>query len=155
MGDYPENIKNYFPEEEQRCHCGCNQNHTSPVLLEKLNLLRHDLGRPLIANCMYRCPTHDLNIYLGKLKKKLENRTLKKDEYHRLVKLEKEKIRTSSHIKGLAADIKANSRDKYEILEANFQRVPPLFNRILVYDTFLHLDCDESKDQNIVVRMGY
>ena len=55
---------------------------------------------------------------------------------------------TSSHIKGLAVDIKAtDSRTRYRVLNALMQVG---FNRIGIADTFIHVDDDKDKSQKVI-----
>ena len=55
---------------------------------------------------------------------------------------------TSSHIKGLAVDIKAtDSRTRYKVLNA-LMHVG--FNRIGIADTFIHVDDDKDKSQQVI-----
>ena len=87
--------------------------------LAKLDEAREYAGIPFIINSAYRSPDHPLSI----------------------------KNPTSSHIKGLAVDIKAdNSRKRGIILDA--LRVVG-FNRIGIAKTFIHVDLDVEKSQNV------
>lgn len=54
----------------------------------------------------------------------------------------------SSHLKGLAVDISAtDSRTRYTILDA---LLSVGFNRIGIADTFIHVDLDKDKSQNVI-----
>ena len=54
----------------------------------------------------------------------------------------------SSHLKGLAADIKCkDSRSRYIILDALFQVG---FTRIGIANSFIHVDADFDKSQNVI-----
>lgn len=54
----------------------------------------------------------------------------------------------SSHLKGLAVDIKAtNSRTRFIVLDALFAAG---FTRIGISDSFIHVDLDLSKSQNVI-----
>lgn len=54
----------------------------------------------------------------------------------------------SAHTKGLAADIQAKtSFDRYVILKS---LMSVGFNRIGIYSTFIHVDMDSEKEQNLV-----
>tara|TARA_A100001201_G_scaffold2475_2_gene6257 strand:- start:16857 stop:17231 length:375 start_codon:yes stop_codon:yes gene_type:complete len=56
--------------------------------------------------------------------------------------------RSSSHLKGLAADIKCNtSRNRWIIINS---LVLAGFSRIGVADTFIHVDLDTDKAQNVI-----
>lgn len=54
---------------------------------------------------------------------------------------------TSSHLKGLAADIEiANSRERYKVL---FGLIMAGFTRIGIGKNFIHVDLDLDKDQEV------
>lgn len=56
--------------------------------------------------------------------------------------------KNSSHLKGLAVDIKTtDSRTRFLILDALFMVG---FTRIGIADTFIHVDLDSDKSQNVV-----
>lgn len=87
--------------------------------LMRLDEAREYAGIPFIINSAYRSPTHPESI----------------------------KRPTSSHIKGLAVDISAtSSRQRGLILEA-LRAVG--FNRIGIANTFIHVDMDYDKDQDV------
>ena len=87
--------------------------------LAKLDEAREYAEIPFIINSAYRSPEHKESI----------------------------KNPTSSHIKGLAVDIKAkDSRTRGVILEA-LRSVG--FTRIGIAKTFIHVDLDYSKSQNV------
>jgi len=88
--------------------------------LSKLDKAREYAGIPFVINSAYRSPDHPESI----------------------------KNPTSSHIKGLAVDIKANnSRTRYKVLEA---LIHVGFNRIGIADTFIHVDDDKQKSSNVI-----
>ena len=85
-----------------------------------LDEAREFAGIPFIINSAYRSPNHPLSV----------------------------KNPSSSHIKGLAVDIKAtDNATRYKIVEALI-RVG--FTRIGIADTFIHVDLDFDKRQNII-----
>jgi len=87
--------------------------------LAKLDEAREYAEIPFIINSAYRSPEHKESI----------------------------KNPTSSHIKGLAVDIKAkDSRTRGIILEA-LRSVG--FTRIGIAKTFIHIDLDYNKSQNV------
>jgi uncharacterized protein YcbK (DUF882 family) len=55
-------MSKYFSEAETQCHCGCGQNHVSPLLLEKLDQMREMIGGPVELSCAYRCPSHNAEV---------------------------------------------------------------------------------------------
>ena len=88
--------------------------------LIKLDRAREVAQIPFVINSAYRSPEHPLSI----------------------------KKPTSSHIKGLAVDIKANdSRTRFIVLKA---LIEVGFNRIGVAETFIHVDDDKDKDSEVV-----
>lgn len=85
-----------------------------------LDEAREFAGIPFIINSAYRSPDHPESI----------------------------KNPTSSHIKGLAVDIKAtDSVTRFKIVEA---LVSVGFTRIGIADTFIHVDLDFDKTQNVI-----
>ena len=87
--------------------------------LNKLDEAREYAGIPFAINSAYRSPTHPLSI----------------------------KNPTSSHIKGLAVDISVkDSVTRGSVLEA-LRAVG--FNRIGIANSFIHVDMDFDKSQNV------
>ena len=85
-----------------------------------LDEAREFAGIPFVINSAYRSPNHPLSV----------------------------KNPTSSHIKGLAVDIKANENaTRFKIVEA---LISVGFTRIGIADTFIHVDLDFDKRQNII-----
>jgi len=88
--------------------------------LVKLDKAREFAKVPFVINSAYRSPEHAESI----------------------------KNPTSSHIKGLAVDIKAtDSRTRYKVLNA-LMHVG--FNRIGIADTFIDVDDDKDKSQQVI-----
>jgi zinc D-Ala-D-Ala carboxypeptidase len=86
----------------------------------KLDEAREYSGIPFIINSAYRSPNHPLSI----------------------------KNPTSSHIKGLAVDISVkDSRQRFLILDA---LIAVGFTRIGIAGTFIHVDLDFDKSQNVI-----
>ena len=89
--------------------------------LAKLDEAREFAGIPFIINSAYRSPEHNAKIG-GKP--------------------------NSSHLKGLAVDIKAtDSRTRFLVLEA---LISVGFNRIGIADTFIHVDLSKDKSQQVI-----
>lgn len=85
-----------------------------------LDEAREFAGIPFVINSAYRSPNHPLSI----------------------------KNPSSSHIKGLAVDIKAtDNATRFKIVEA---LISVGFTRIGIADTFVHVDLDFDKRQNII-----
>ena len=88
--------------------------------LSKLDEAREFAGIPFIINSAYRSTEHPLSI----------------------------KNPTSSHIKGLAVDIKAtDSSTRFKVIEA---LVSVGFTRLGIADTFIHVDWDFDKSQEVI-----
>ena len=88
--------------------------------LAKLDKAREYAKVPFVINSAYRSPEHPLSI----------------------------KNPTSSHIKGLAVDIRTtDSRTRYKVLNA---LIHVGFNRIGIADTFIHVDDDKDKSQQVI-----
>ena len=112
MGDLTAN----FSRWELECKCGCGLMNMQPEALEKMELVREDVDRPLTASSGSRCPAHN--------------------------KAEGGKP-LSAHLDGYALDIKtANGRERYEIVTAGLRAG---FTRIGVARSFVHLDCHPDK----------
>ena len=88
--------------------------------LAKLDKAREFAGIPFIINSAYRGPEHPESI----------------------------KNPTSSHIKGLAVDVSVrDSVTRFKVLNA---LIAVGFNRIGVAGTFIHVDLDLDKSQNVI-----
>lgn len=88
--------------------------------LHKLDKARSIANMPFIINSAYRSPEHPLSI----------------------------KNPSSSHIKGLAVDIKCtDSRTRFIIVDA---LIKVGFNRIGIADTFIHVDLDLDKSNKVI-----
>ena len=115
---------NHFDIKDFYCKCG--REHEQ-IVDERLVLLL-DIARgyaeiPFIVSSGYRCEEHNRDIG---------------------------GVSDSAHLKGKAADIKVEgSRSRFLILRSLI-RVG--FKRIGVYDTYIHVDIDESKSTKVVWR---
>ena len=90
-------------------------------MLSMLDEVREMYGKPISINSGYRTIRHNAKVG-GKSK--------------------------SSHLKGLAVDIACStSRDRYSLLEA-LKSVG--FNRIGIAKSFIHVDLDFDKTQNVI-----
>jgi zinc D-Ala-D-Ala carboxypeptidase len=118
MGDLEMNYK-YFRKEEFACPC-CGENKIKDEFVEKLDKAREIAGIPFIINSGYRCPKHNKEIGGSP---------------------------TSSHLKGLAADIKTtNSRERFKILDSLLKVG---FKRVGIGEYFIHVDLDTEKVQEV------
>ncbi len=96
------------------------ENNMNKEFLFILDEAREIAGIPFIINSAYRSPEHPLSI----------------------------KNPSSSHIKGLAVDIKStDSKTRFKIVKA---LVTVGFTRIGITDTFIHVDLDLDKTQNVI-----
>lgn len=105
----------YFKREEFICKCGCNKNLINGELLEMLDEARGFAKIPFIINSGYRCENHP----------------------------ESKKKPTSSHIKGLAADIKCTDGKTRAIMVDALVHVG--FERFGLHKSFIHADIDKGK----------
>lgn len=51
-----------FLWSELQCKCGCGVKNISPQAIEKLQLMREIVGRPMTINCAARCPLHNVRV---------------------------------------------------------------------------------------------
>lgn len=114
----------YFKPHEFACkcrRCGKGFDEMDPTLLAMLDELRHKVGEPLIISSAYRCKEH--NSEVGG-------------------------VSGSSHMKGLAVDIECwDSYLRFKIVkEAIFLG----FRRIEPATTWVHLDIDNEKPQDVL-----
>ena len=93
----------------------------SKELLSKLDMIREEFGKPIHINSGYRTEAHNEEVG-GKP--------------------------TTSHLKGLAADIACkNSADRFELINLFIKYE---INRIGVATTFIHIDIDKHKVKNVM-----
>tara|TARA_R100000541_G_C1884262_1_gene82734 strand:- start:876 stop:1232 length:357 start_codon:yes stop_codon:yes gene_type:complete len=111
----------YFKIKEFACKCGCKTNNIDLDFIEDLDRARSYSRIKYKITSGYRCRNHPLSI----------------------------KNPTSSHIKGLAADIQC--KDNYDravilggLAEAGFVRIG------LSKDGFIHVDSDQDKAQPVI-----
>ncbi len=110
----------YFNRLEFKCNC-CELNHTNKYFIEKLDIARGIAGAKFKINSGFRCLKHNLNVGGNP---------------------------DSSHLKGLAADIRIkSSSDRWKIVNALIQVG---FSRIGIAETFIHVDEDDDKAQNVI-----
>jgi len=110
----------HFTLDEFRCPC-CGSVQMDKDFVILLDLARTIAGIPFVITSGYRCEKHNKEIG---------------------------GVSDSAHIKGLASDIKVkNSSDRYVILDA-LRKVG--FNRFGIGPDFIHVDCDDTKPQNVI-----
>ncbi len=106
----------YFERSEFACKC-CGKNLIVDQFVTILDEAREKAGVPFVINSGYRCEEN--------------NKTCGGSP-------------TSSHLKGLAADIHCPSKDhKFKILKGV---ILAGIKRILIYRNFIHVDIDKSKE---------
>ena len=109
----------YFKKEEFACPC-CGRNEIKDEFLAKLDEAREIAGVPFVITSGYRCSKHNKEVGGSP---------------------------TSSHLKGLAADIKTtSSKQRYKILNALLKVG---FKRIGIGQNFIHVDLDTEKVQEV------
>lgn len=92
-----------------------------PIVVEKIDAIRKDIGEPLWLTSAYRSVNHNKKVG-GK--------------------------QNSSHLSGWAVDVICfTSRMRWKLL---FYAIKHGFNRIGIYPTFMHLDRDPSKPQEVI-----
>lgn len=116
----------YFKRSEFACNCGCGEDNISERFLSRLDFAREAAGIPFSINSGARCAIHNKKVGGSPTSSHLASAT---------------KI---SH----AADISA--RDG----QARFKIVKALqdagFTRIGIADTFIHVDDDPAKVENVI-----
>ena len=111
----------WYKHEEFACRDNCGLNNASPDLVEMLERLCELYGKKITLNSVSRCPKHNADIGGSP---------------------------TSSHLKGLAADMSVlSSRERFKIVELIYLVG---FDRIEVKDTWIHVDIDSSKDKDVL-----
>ena len=106
----------YFLSREFDCKCGCGLNNIDPKLISMLDEARGIIGIPLVISSGCRCKQNN------------------KDAGGSI---------TSSHLTGLAVDIKCyNSQTRYKLIMALSDAG---FNRFGISKTFIHTDIDKLK----------
>lgn len=109
-----------FSRKEFACKHLCGQDHIDEGLVTLLQEVRDNYGKSMRITSGVRCPDH--NKAIGGVK-------------------------GSAHERGLAVDIEClSSRDRYALLPLLWSR----FDRIGIGATFIHVDIDESKPQDVL-----
>lgn len=109
------------PRDRFACRC-CGRNEIDPRLVGIVRTIEAYVGGPVVVNSGYRCEKHNREVGGSP---------------------------TSSHLKGLAADLSApDSRTRYHLVAAAIRGVS--ITRIGIYKTFVHIDIDRQKDQRVI-----
>lgn len=110
----------YFKLDEFKCPC-CGKNEIEMFFVLRLDKAREYAATPFVVSSGYRCQSHNKAV---------------------------DGSATSSHLKGLAADIKVrDSAQRYKILMG---LIGAGFNRIGMGETYIHVDYDEAKQSNVI-----
>ncbi len=110
----------YFNLSEFGCSC-CGKVVMSTKFTNKIDKARKLSGVPFQITSGYRCEAH--NEAIGG-------------------------VEGSSHTRGFAADVAAPSSPvRYDIVRG---ALAAGFNRIGIYETFIHLDCDPDKPEDVI-----
>ena len=116
------NLSPHFKRSEFACHCGCGANNIDLGLVDMLEKLRVSLNRPIAISSGVRCLKY--------------NGTLKGS------------VSDSAHVVGLAVDIAVgDGSERLEVFSA-LQKLG--FKRFGVAKTFIHVDIDKTKPQNVL-----
>ena len=112
----------YFSQIDfDRCNPPCNIEQMRPYFLEILDDARHIAKIPFVPTSAYRSVEHEI---------------------------QKGRKGTSSHTKGIAIDLKANTgREKFLIVSS---LIKCGVTRIGIYKTFIHADIDEEKPDKVI-----
>lgn len=110
-----------FSKHEVICRCGCGKVEMDEYFMLRLQEARTYHKKPMIINSGFRCPIYN---------KKINGSV------------------SSSHLKGLAVDIKCETtEERFRLLESLFVSN---FYRIGIGEDFIHVDLDADKPQCIV-----
>ena len=110
----------YFTDEELSCKC-CGKLVFSDRTRQRLNVARYHAGVPFVITSGYRCPEYNKKIGASF---------------------------TSSHVKGCAADIKANWEvNRFKIISGLLLAG---FTRIGIGKDFIHADDDPVKQKELI-----
>ena len=114
-------LSEHFYRKEFDCQCGCGTGKINPILVQRLEVASREYGQPMRINSGLRCLSHN---------RKIGSRD------------------TSSHIKGLAADIGCvGMDDRHKLLTILLK----FFKRVGVNKNFIHVDVDSDKPNGAFV----
>ena len=114
-------LSQHFNKREFDCQCGCGTGTIHAMLVQKLELVRQEYGKPMRINSGIRCLNHNRNIG-------------SKD--------------TSSHIKCLAADVGCTDMsERFTLLQLLMKH----FKRVGINKKFIHVDVDSDKPSGVFV----
>ena len=114
-------LSKHFSKKEFDCQCGCGTGTINAILVQKLELVRQEYGKPMRINSGIRCLEH--------------NRSIGSKD-------------TSSHIKCVAADVGCTDMTaRHELLQILLK----YFKRTGVHKQFIHVDVDSDKPSGVFV----
>lgn len=113
-------LSNHFTKKEMECPC-CGAMKMEEDVIQAIEAVRCEYGKPIYINSAFRCPKH--NVELGSKS-------------------------SSSHLVGLAIDIRVNSsKERYGLMRHLLQH----FTRLGFGDGFIHADLDHvNKTPNLI-----
>ena len=111
----------HFKESGFTCNCGCGVNNINDDVVQMLDTAREWAHIPFKINSACRCEKH--NKMVGG-------------------------VTDSAHTKGLAVDISARDGESRLIIMRALLKIG--FKRVLLYDTFIHVDMDLTKPNPIL-----
>lgn len=113
-------LTKHFSRWEFECSCGCEFDRVQVAFVERLQKVREKFG-PITVHSGCRCEAHNLSVGGSP---------------------------SSSHLKGLAADLRcANSLSRYLLLKILMAEG---FQRIGMGQEFVHVDLDPLKPQPLI-----
>ena len=114
-------LSKHFSKKEFDCQCGCGTGTIHAMLVQKLELVRQEYGKPMRINSGIRCLEHNRKIG-------------SKD--------------TSSHIKCLAADVGCTDMSERLTLIPILMKH---CKRVGINKKFIHVDVDTDKPNGVFV----
>ena len=115
-----EKLSQNFYRDEFACNCGCGSDSISLLLVNRLQQVRDEIGNPIKITSGLRCSAH--------------NEAEGGNAF-------------SAHLSGHAVDISCTQSNKRMTLLPVLCRY---FRRVGVGETFLHVDIDPTKDQDVL-----
>lgn len=115
--DANEKVGQHFKVKEFACRDGSQVVFIDSYLVSILDILRNQVGKPVIINSGYRTPTHNAKVDGAKY---------------------------SYHMRGMAADIRIKNMTAKEIAN-KLNKIIPDECGIIVYNTWVHIDTRTKK----------
>lgn len=119
-------MSTYFSNDEIKCPCGCETANVSEYLMQTMDWVRDQYGKPIRVNSACRCETHNKKVGGSK---------------------------TSSHLssgddicKAMDIDMPMSSADRYRLIKL----IMTEFGRVGLGNTFIHVDVDNNKPNHVL-----